>query len=79
MVVMSFWPLAVSISAITLQRCLGKWMLLLPFSQQSRKLFLVKLNLNYPGLYKKMIKSFSEYYSLISASKSQLPYHSVIV
>ena len=41
------------------------WMLLLPLSQQSRKLFLVKLNLNYPGLCKKMIKSFSEYSSLI--------------
>ena len=39
-VVMSFWPLAVLISAITLQRCLGKCMLLLPLSQQSRKLFL---------------------------------------
>ena len=91
-VVMSFWPLAVLISAITLQRCLGKWMLLLPLSQQSRKLFLVKLNLNYPGLCKKLIKSFSEYSSLIflasycdddlaslcAASKSQLPYHSVI-
>ena len=64
-VVMSFWPLAVLISAITLQRCLGKWMLLSPLSQQSRKLFLVKLNLNYPGLCKKMIKSFSDYSSLI--------------
>ena len=64
-VVMSFWPLAVLISAITLQRCLGKCMLLLPLSQQSRKLFLVKLNLNYPGLCKKMIKSFSDYSSLI--------------
>ena len=40
-------------------------MLLLPLSQQSRKLFLVKLNWNYPGLCKKMIKSFSDYSSLI--------------
>ena len=40
-------------------------MLLSPLSQQSRKLFLVKLNLNYPGLCKKMIKSFSDYSSLI--------------
>ena len=64
-VVTSFWPLAVLISAITLQRCLEKWMLLSPLSQQSRKLFLVKLNLNYHGLCKKMIKSFSEYSSLI--------------
>ena len=64
-VVTSFWPLAVLISAITLQRCLEKWMLLSPLSQQSRKLFLVKLNLNYPGLCKKMIKSFSDYSSLI--------------
>ena len=64
-VVTSFWPLAVLISAITLQRCLEKWMLLSPLSQQSRKLFLVKLSLNYHGLSRKMTESFSEYPSVI--------------
>ena len=61
----SFWPLAVLISAITLQRGLENWMLLSPLSQQSRKLYPVKLNSNYPGLCRKMTKSFSEYSSLI--------------
>ena len=61
----SFWPLAVLISAITLQRSLENWMLLSPLSQQSRKLSLVKLNLNYHGLCRKMTKSFSEYSLLI--------------
>ena len=64
-VVNSFWPLAVLISAIILQRCLEKWMLLSPLSQQSRKLFLVKLSLNYHGLSRKMTESFSEYPSVI--------------
>ena len=66
----SFWPLAVLISAITLQRSLENWMLLSPLSQQSRKLSLVKLNLNYHGLCRKMTKSFSEYSSLILHSYS---------
>ena len=49
-VVTSFWPLAVLILAITSQRSLENWMLQSPLSQQSRKLCLVKLNLNYHGL-----------------------------
>ena len=65
-VVTSFWPLAVLILAITLQRCLEKWMLLSPLSQQSRKLFVAKLSLNYHGLSRKMMESFSEYSSVIS-------------
>ena len=65
-VVTSFWPLAVLISAITLQRCLEKWKLLSLLSQQSRKLFLVKLSLNYHGLSRKMTELFSEYSSVIS-------------
>ena len=50
--------------------CLGKWMLQSPLSQQSRKLCLVKLNLNYHGLCRKMTKSFSEYSSVISIASS---------
>ena len=69
-VITSFWPLAVLISAITSQRCLENWMLQSPLSQQSRKLCLVKLNLNYHGLCGKMTKSFSEYSSVISVASS---------
>ena len=69
-VVTSFWPLAVLISAITLQRGLENWMLQSPLSQQSRNLFLVKLNLNYPELCTKMTESFSEYSSVISVASS---------
>ena len=64
-VVTSFLPLAILISAITLQRGLENWELQSPLSQQSRKLSPVKLNLNYHGLCRKMTKSFSEYSSLI--------------
>ena len=60
-VVTSFWPLAVLILAITSQRSLENWMLQSPLRQQSRKLCLVKLNLNYHGLCRKMTESFSEY------------------
>ena len=69
-VVTSFWPLAVLISAITSQRSLENWMLQSPLSQQSRKLCLVKLNLNYHGLCRKMTESFSEYSLLISIASS---------
>ena len=69
-VITSFWPLAVLISAITSQRCLENWMLQSPLSQQSRKLCLVKLNLNYHGLCRKMTESFSEYSSVISVASS---------
>ena len=65
-VITSFWPLAVLTSAITLQRYLEKWMLLSPLSQQSGKLFLVKLSLNYHGLSREMMESFSGYSSVIS-------------
>ena len=40
-------------------------MLLSPLSQQSGKLFLAKLSLNYHGLSRKMTESFSEYPSVI--------------
>ena len=69
-VVTSFWPLAVLILAITSQRSLENWMLQSPLSQQSRKLCLVKLNLNYHGLCRKMTESFSEYSSVISVASS---------
>ena len=69
-VITSFWPLAVLILAITSQRSLENWMLQSPLSQQSRKLCLVKLNLNYHGLCRKMTKSFSEYSSVISIASS---------
>ena len=41
-------------------------MLLSPLSQQSRKLFVAKLSLNYHGLSRKMMESFSECSSVIS-------------
>ena len=54
-VITSFWPLAVLISVITLQRRLENWML---------------QSLNYHGLCGKMTKSFSEYSSVISIASS---------